>query len=83
MAPPGKVPKQTSIDLFSRPGTRHATKDAAGKEPGAEKLDKKQKETVHQEQSGAVRATLRRGHSYMKILRDRGELNRHDTLTQW
>ena len=30
-----------------------------------------------------VRATLRRGHSYTKILRDRGELNRCDTLTQW
>ena len=30
-----------------------------------------------------VRATLRRGHSYMKILRDRGEPNRRDTLTQW
>ena len=30
-----------------------------------------------------VRATLRRGHSYTKILRDRGELNRRDTLTQW
>ena len=52
MAPPGKVPKQTSIDLFSRPGTRCTTKDVAGKEPRAEKLDKKQKETVHQEQSG-------------------------------
>ena len=52
MAPPGKVLKQTSINSFSRPGTRHATKDAAGKEPGAEKLDKKQKKTDHQEQSG-------------------------------
>ena len=30
-----------------------------------------------------VRVTLRRGHSYMKILRDRGEPNRCDTLTQW
>ena len=30
-----------------------------------------------------VRATLRRGHSYTKILRDRGEPNRRDTLTQW
>ena len=30
-----------------------------------------------------VRATLRRGHSYTKILQDRGELNRRDTLTQW
>ena len=52
MALPGKVLKQTSIALFSRPGTRHTTKDVAGKEPGAEKLDKKQKETDHQEQSG-------------------------------
>ena len=33
--------------------------------------------------SFTVRATLRRGHSYTKILRDRGELNRRDTLTQW
>ena len=32
---------------------------------------------------GGVRATLRRGHSYMKILRDWGEPNRCDTLTQW
>ena len=31
----------------------------------------------------SVRVTLRRGHPYMKILRDRGELNRYDTLTQW
>ena len=31
----------------------------------------------------SVRATLRRGHSYTKILRDRGEPNRRDTLTQW
>ena len=31
----------------------------------------------------AVRVTLRRGHSYTKILRDRGEPNRCDTLTQW
>ena len=30
-----------------------------------------------------VRVTLRRGHSYTKILRDRGEPNRRDTLTQW
>ena len=32
---------------------------------------------------GRVRATLRRGHSYTKILQDRGEPNRCDTLTQW
>ena len=32
---------------------------------------------------GTVRVTLRRGHLYTKILRDRGELNRRDTLTQW
>ena len=56
MAPPGKVSKQTSIDSFSRPGTRCTTKDVAGKEPGAEKLDKKQKETDHQEQSGGSAA---------------------------
>ena len=30
-----------------------------------------------------VRATLRRGHSYTKMLRDWGEPNRCDTLTQW
>ena len=35
------------------------------------------------ETTDLVRATLRRGHSYTKILRDRGEPNRRDTLTQW
>ena len=30
-----------------------------------------------------VRVTLRRGHSYTKILRDWGKPNRCDTLTQW
>ena len=39
--------------------------------------------TGQQQRAVVVRATLRRGHSYMKILRDRGEPNRRDTLTQW
>ena len=39
--------------------------------------------TIYRHYGRAVRATLRRGHSYTKILRDRGEPNRRDTLTQW
>ena len=35
------------------------------------------------QRGGTVRATLRRGHSYAKILRDWNEPNRCDTLTQW
>ena len=35
------------------------------------------------DEASFVRVTLRRGHSYMKILQDRGEPNRCDTLTQW
>ena len=51
MAPPSKVPKQTSLDSFSRPGTRLAKKDAAAKEPRAKRLGRKQKEAAHQGQS--------------------------------
>ena len=50
------------------------------------RLGAKNLERVHARSSGvgdAVRATLRRGHSYMKMLQDWGKPNRCDTLTQW
>ena len=49
----------------------------------AEAADREAREAADREAREAVRATLRRGHSYTKILRDRGEPNRRDTLTQW
>ena len=40
---------------------------------------------IHHQQPAVVdvRVTLRQGHLYTKILQDRGEPNRCDTLTQW
>ena len=50
MAPHGKM-KQTSLDLFGRPSTRLARKEAELKGPGAAKLSSKQKEVGQREQS--------------------------------